>query len=355
MTPIMKCVRASVITFALLAFAVSAFGTVGIPVINEGTVNGASTVLTLTGVNLEGLLSTGVCSVTMGNITVSGPAVMATPTKITATFPAPFSAGSYSVVVVFKLNQFFCDTNALDNAYFIVTVGAVGPQGPIGMIGPQGPPGAPGQPGSQGPPGPTGPPGSNATVTPAAICSALYPGTPATTCVAALVSSKIVFLTASIHAGNFGGTAAGNAICQTEAQNAGLPGTYKVWLSSSVPGDNPATTFTQSNLPYVLPDASLDQVAANWTAFASPAHSHDIDVLATGASSPPLNRLAYTGTLNSGTPSANNCANWTSASGSDNPSGDAGCTETGACSNTDWSDSASSTCNVSNPLYCVEQ
>ncbi len=352
MVPMKKCGRASVIICALVILAGSAFATVGLPVINEGTVNGTSTVLTLTGTNLEGLLNTGVCSVTVGNTTVSGSAVMATPTKITATFPAPFSAGSYSVVVVFKLNQFFCDTNALDNAYFIVTVGAVGPEGPMGVMGLQGPPGAPG---AQGPPGPAGPAGSNATVTPAAICSALYPGTPTTTCVAALVSSKIVFLTASIHPGNFGGTSAGNAICQTEAQNAGLPGTYKVWLSTSVPGDNPATAFTHSNLPYVVPDASLDQVAANWTAFASPAHSHEIDVLATGASSSPLNRLAYTGTLNSGTPSVNNCANWTSASGSDNPTGDAGCTETGACSNTDWSDSVSSDCNVSNPLYCVEQ
>ncbi len=333
---------------AFLALTVSvsyATGFPTFPTLTQGSMNAASTVLTITGTSLNTF--GGVLSVTMGGKVATGASVTLNSTTITATYPSPFSPGSYPVVVRYK--QGWEPPIILTTTITVGAVGPAGPQGPPGPIGFQGPPGIQ---------GPQGPAGTDATVTVAAICNALYPNAPAATCEAALVSSKIVFLTSSIHAGNFGGTAAGSAICQTEAQNAGLPGTYKVWLSSSAPGDNPATMFTHSNLPYVLPDASLTQVASDWTTFASSTHSHDIDVLANGTSG--AGELAfphvYTGTTAAGVATANNCSNWSSASASGTPDGDAGCAVTGACSVSDWSDdTAHLTCNVSTPLYCVEQ
>jgi hypothetical protein len=126
-----------------------------------------------------------------------------------------------------------------------------------------------------------------------------------------------VFVTAGMYTGNLGGIAGGNAKCQTEAANAGLPGTYKAWLSTSNVGENPATSFTQSNLPYVTPDTNLTQVAPNWTAFASATHSADINYLATGqqlGGGPP--QFVWTGTTTTGTPTGNtnHCSEWTSNS-----------------------------------------
>ena len=51
-----------------------------------------------------------------------------------------------------------------------------------------------------------------------------------------------------------------DAKCQQLAEAAGLPGTYKAWLSDKT--SSPATTFTRSNGPYVLVDGT--EVASNW-------------------------------------------------------------------------------------------
>jgi hypothetical protein len=41
------------------------------------------------------------------------------------------------------------------------------------------------------------------------------------------------FITAAAHSGDLGGLAGADAICQTAAESAGLPGTYRAWLSTS--------------------------------------------------------------------------------------------------------------------------
>ena len=45
--------------------------------------------------------------------------------------------------------------------------------------------------------------------------------------------STFVFVTEWEGDGNIGGLTAADSICQTEADDAGLPGTYKAWLSDS--------------------------------------------------------------------------------------------------------------------------
>jgi len=74
--------------------------------------------------------------------------------------------------------------------------------------------------------------------------------------------ANYVFVTSTTYDGDLGGVAGADAKCQARAVAAGLPGTYKAWISDST--SSPSTTFTQSPSAYVLVD--LTQVAASWAA-----------------------------------------------------------------------------------------
>ena len=65
------------------------------------------------------------------------------------------------------------------------------------------------------------------------------------------VGELTVFVTSSVHQGDFSGLLGGDAICNGLAQGAGLPGTYLAWLSDDL-GNSPNTRFTPSAFPYVL-------------------------------------------------------------------------------------------------------
>jgi hypothetical protein len=353
----------ALITLALATFVVPTYGINPPPSITDGSMNATGTVLTLSGTNLTGVLGYGPFSVTMGGITTTNVTVNAPGTIITATFTTAFSPQSYAVVTLFKRNKTICDFSYLTT--IDVTVGAVGPQGPAGptgapgVPGAAGAPGAPGATGATGAPGAPGAPGTDATVTTASVCSALFPNaaSPATSCKALIGSVKMVFVTANVYAADLGGTAPYHAACQAEATAAGLPGTYKAWISTtSTPSDNPASTFTQSPVPYVLPDST--QVAANWSAFATYTHSNDLDENASG--NPLIGVVTTTGTYADGTASPNNCNNWTNS----NPAafGDGGeatgSANDGSSSTVNWSYVApyAFQCSASaQHLYCVQQ
>jgi Protein of unknown function (DUF1554)/Collagen triple helix repeat (20 copies)/IPT/TIG domain len=219
--------------------------------------------------------------------------------------------------------------------------GAIGPAGATGAIGPAGPAGATGATGATGPAGPA--------TTAAAVCSVLYPNLPAAYCAPAPATPKIVFVTANPYEGNLGGVAGGNAKCQKEASAAGLPGTYSAWLSDSL-GNSPATNFTQSNTPYVTPDPLLTHVAENWAGLISGTLEAPIDFFATGSTARGGFEDVWTETNFDGTPSVNNCANWTM-----NGSSEFGDLGTYNRSDSDWTKSGIVSCNVSNQIYCVQQ
>jgi hypothetical protein len=61
---------------------------------------------------------------------------------------------------------------------------------------------------------------------------------------------KTVFVSSSTWGGNLGGLTGADGKCQALASAAGLPGTYKAWLSSST--TNAKDRLTHSALPYVL-------------------------------------------------------------------------------------------------------
>jgi hypothetical protein len=166
---------------------------------------------------------------------------------------------------------------------------------------------------------------------------------------------KIVFVTTNVYAANLGGTAPYHAACQAEATAAGLPGTYKAWVSTtSTPNDNPAATFTQSPVPYVLPDST--QVAANWSSFATYTHSNDLDE---GTSGTPITGVnALTGTYADGTASPNNCNNWTNISPSAQGGGGVTGLPSDSSSSGNWSDFPPYAFECSATLlhlYCVQQ
>jgi hypothetical protein len=287
-----------------------------------------------------------------------------TSTQIVATFPNTLAAGNYILSVT---------VGTKSTATFTVTNGAVGPQGPMGPQGAPGTPGTPGAPGVPGAPGTAGAPGAQGPpgpTTAASVCSVLYPNLPAAYCASAPSTPKIVFLTAGTYTGNLGGTVGANAICQSEANNAALPGTYKAWLSSNTtPYDNPAVLFTRSNNPYVLPDATTT-VASNWAGFVSSTHSAAIYEQPNGVGSSTAQTQFWSGTNTDGTPvssvvaSANQCNGWTDATSAN--SGAAGANNGGSESTpVNWEGgilainptlpSTSQTCDNALALVCVEQ
>jgi hypothetical protein len=200
-----------------------------------------------------------------------------------------------------------------------MTFTSSGPKGDKGDPGPAGPAGP------AGPQGPAGPAGGSVTMT--AVCDAIFPSlsderTRMQLCTQALGASKFVFLSrtytgalAELIGGVMTGNGGADAKCQREANEAGLPGTYKAWLSGG--GGAPANErMKHAVVPYVLPDFTV--VANNWDEFASPVHRAGITLdvhgsPAGGAFGQPL--MAWTGSLTDGsdifpfTP-LNTCNNW---------------------------------------------
>ena len=70
----------------------------------------------------------------------------------------------------------------------------------------------------------------------------------------------VVFITSDEHDGNLGGLEGADAICQERAHAAGLPGTFKAWLSDSTV--SAAERLTHSAVAYI--DTRGQLVADDW-------------------------------------------------------------------------------------------
>ncbi len=157
---------------------------------------------------------------------------------------------------------------------------------------------------------------------------------------------KIVFVTDSSYNGDLGGLAGADAICQAEAEAAGLGGTYKAWLSDI--DDSPSTRFNQPELPYRLVDGTL--VASGWSDLIV-AITNPIYLSATGQL---INDRVWTNTWFDGTSGENEnptftCNNWTT----DSP--DSGAV-IGDSTRTDrWTWDWVASCDYDFRLYCFQQ
>jgi hypothetical protein len=135
------------------------------------------------------------------------------------------------------------------------------------------------------------------------------PGTPTV--------GNVVFVSSMAYqAASLAGLSGADANCQALAQQAGLAGTFKAWLSDSQIGA--ATRLTHSASAYVLVDGTL--VAGDWSQLASGSLAHPIDRTETGGP-PPTGGVpgvldaVWTNTNGDGTIySTTDCGDWSSPS-----------------------------------------
>ena len=73
-------------------------------------------------------------------------------------------------------------------------------------------------------------------------------------------TEMIVFVTSTVYDGDLGGLAGADLKCQTQAVAAGLPGTYKAWLSDLT--IDASQRMSHSTVPYVRVDGYI--IADNW-------------------------------------------------------------------------------------------
>jgi hypothetical protein len=168
----------------------------------------------------------------------------------------------------------------------------------------------------------------------------------------ATMAGRRVFATSSRHTGNLGGLAGAHAICQQIAAEAGLPGTYRAWLSDALSG--PASTMVHSSVPYVL--VTGERIADNWADLTDGSIRHAIDRDERGRLLDPEPFVCEGGEV------------WSNTTATGTSSGLADCLgwrATGATSNNGsmkqkngrWTDDTcdNTSCLTDLPLYCFEQ
>lgn len=175
----------------------------------------------------------------------------------------------------------------------------------------QGPPGEPGPQGEEGPPGIVSLDDLNGTPCGAdsGVLEVIYHlgGSVELRCPGALsFTESAVFVTQSTYAGYFKMNGViPDDVCQTEAEAAGLEGTFKAWISDD--WTSPVQAFVDTGLPYKLVDGTVI--------------SHDFAGLFDGNINNPINRDAYgqlitepyytwTGTSSDGHGTGSDCDNW---------------------------------------------
>lgn len=90
--------------------------------------------------------------------------------------------------------------------------------------------------------------------------------------------TKTAFVIAEPVSAKFGGIAVADQMCGQQAQAAGLPGTFYAWLGDNNAG--PADRFSQSTVPYTLPDGTT--LAKDWDELTSTGPKAPIDMTAAG-------------------------------------------------------------------------
>jgi hypothetical protein len=290
-----------------------------------------------------------------------------TNTKIVATFPSSLAAGAYLLTV---MNH--PDSNS---GVFVVKNGAIGLQGtaPSGvarakramrstaMSRTKPANGTNGSGGTNGANGANGATDATESMSMSSLCSVLFPNASAAQCAGAAptTSPKIVFVTSGAYTGKLSGTANGNAICEKEAERAGLRGTYKTWLSTASGSDNSGQSFTQGTRPtfpsgYILIDgptvSSLDALTSTVHNVGGVDAQDGLEPSQPATSGPSATSIAANAAA--GTESA--CSAWTISTSAPNGSGGA---YTGAApSNPDASQEHEIVeCGPAHYLYCIQQ
>ena len=165
------------------------------------------------------------------------------------------------------------------------------------------------------------------------------------------VSERVVFVTSTAQAADFGGIDGADALCASEATAAGLEGEFRAWLSTSESAV--ADRFVRSTVPYVLVDGT--RIADDWADLTDPMDPMDpMDSYLQVRLNRDANGIerggdVWTGTLPSGLAAdRDDCDGFTALSG------------TALCGSTQsifgpWTASQYPSCGTSLRLYCFEQ
>lgn len=174
-------------------------------------------------------------------------------------------------------------------------------------------------------------------------------------------AARTVFVSSTTYRGALGGLAGADATCQALASGAGLPGTFKAWLSDSTA--SAGERLSHSPDPYVRTDGV--RIAADWSDLVSPPLAQPINVDEHGATLPPDGNFystayVWTGTLPDGRGVGPwNCDEWTSAGGrefKDNAIvGEANEPSRWTTAWTASGEAAALGCEYELRLYCLEQ
>lgn len=157
-----------------------------------------------------------------------------------------------------------------------------------------------------------------------------------------------VFVSSIAYQGNLGGVSGADAKCQILAEKAGLPGTYKAWISV----DNllePKLTFRKSNAPYTLTNRTT--IADDWNDLIDGTLDNRFNIDENGWNG---GGLVWTNTYQSGdqvTTIHDNCKGYTSNSST--RTGNVG--DTFVTTNGHWSSILDVSCDIFRPLYCFQQ
>lgn len=161
------------------------------------------------------------------------------------------------------------------------------------------------------------------------------------------VSARRVFLSSTTHAGNLGGVAGGDAICQARADAVGLGGSWRALL---VDGTSGIGRLTHPAVPYVRLDGT--RIANGWTDLADGTIRATLNVSELRTT---IGGNAWTGFSNITGGTNQHCNNWTYAG--------AGCLAGSACgaagesnqTNNHWDGYYVFDCANAFRLYCIEQ
>lgn len=165
-----------------------------------------------------------------------------------------------------------------------------------------------------------------------------------------------VFVTGMTFPGNFSAErgpafATADEICNEDAMDKGVTGTFKAWISVSG-GDSPSTRFdTTFGGDYVLAPLLVDPqppvvVAIGWNGLTAGTLLHKINVKADGfeVNTAPS---VWTGTAIDGTPFGDSCGAWDVTTG-------VGRVGTYTNIDGDWTNTTDGNCDTNRRLYCFE-
>ncbi len=163
------------------------------------------------------------------------------------------------------------------------------------------------------------------------------------------VVHRKVFVSSVQYNGNLGGLIGADIKCQSLASKAGLPGTFKAWLSDATTGPaDPGRLDTMFTGVYELVDGTL--VAHGWTDLTDGALAHAIERTEDIMNKTPVDAIVWSHTSTDGKSLGTaHCLSWTSSAA--DKTGSYGLSKPVDSS---WTNSAVTSCSAAINLYCFE-